>query len=834
MKNQQITSNFIDSGLIQSIVITSDPQYPWTPCTDGYDWPDGNIDGTHCKTPVAKTCTAYDKDSENLINEQYDSINSYANTVGKDKISVIINGDITNYGHGNQWNKMLSIFKTQFYNKNITYYYGLGNHDMLNNQKRKGSEGCANDGCFRDSIYHMYGKDHNSRDQPNVPYEYSYEVKPIGSNSRRGSFSYYFDCRNILCIQLNNFPTMPDHYSDGDKLHFTTKNVISWLKNILDNRKGPVIINLHSPDNSWRDRGGDGEPENMMANQQFVNFINEYNNIVAIFAGHYHYTTGRYPSRYGFKAPMFLSGSAMFKSYLILEQYNNRLEIYLVCGNNWSKKTLIDTINTLSIDNKEYFSSSQSFITLKDLEKITQQVHSLFSSTSFTELTSTVSSYQIDQVAMKVNALSIEFFGKERTSLRKLVNKAKQLMRARNLLVGGDFETLDTWLLGNGANIANNSALFKNNYLFLSANDTSDLSSYAYQKIDESKLKQYTRYKVSGFIGHSQYLELSLSHYGNEINKLLNIPYAEEIPISSDSNPNYRVPNPCGGNSNQPDFRFFSYNINIGELHLELNAGIELGLRVSPNGFATISNLEIVEERPLNETEIQKVRKKEPKWKILFEKEHTQTHIFLESITNQINAFFKNADLNDEILPHITYQELYNIVLPKLSTLLKLRQWFKKDNEGKSYMILQPLKEALERVFMHVEKQNLIHNNDFTNNLTAWFIEGDAQIITLENGNFALQLSNWDSSVSQAVDILDFDEENDYQLLIRAKGKGTVTIEHGEELETIEIPSNSDFYFHKSEPFSFQSASFVLQLQSENSEFIVEYVGIIEVPKKNE
>lgn len=89
-----------------------------------------------------------------------------------------------------------------------------------------------------------------------------------------------------------------------------------------------------------------------------------------------------------------------------------------------------------------------------------------------------------------------------------------------------------------------------------------------------------------------------------------------------------------------------------------------------------------------------------------------------------------------------------------------------------------------------------------------------------------------DATASQAVNILDFDEKKEYQLIVRAKGDGSITIQHGEEVETIEIRSHYGFYFHQSEPMSFETSSLILQLQSEDSEFIVDHIELIELPKE--
>lgn len=67
-----------------SLVFTSDPQYPWTDKTDN-----GNFEDENTKKNI----------SEQLIKEQYDDVNSYNNSTNNN-FNIIINGDITAFGHG--------------------------------------------------------------------------------------------------------------------------------------------------------------------------------------------------------------------------------------------------------------------------------------------------------------------------------------------------------------------------------------------------------------------------------------------------------------------------------------------------------------------------------------------------------------------------------------------------------------------------------------------------------------------------------------------------------------------------------------------------------------
>lgn len=463
------------------------------------------------------------------------------------------------------------------------------------------------------------------------------------------------------------------------------------------------------------------------------------------------------------------------------------------------------------------------FEQVSDLEKITTQVYMLFKSSLYEELDPKVSSYQINQVALKVMALSNEKFCEEKRLLRKLVNKANQLLEARNLLVGGNFETTQNWVLGTNAYINYDSFLFNGNYLSLQP-ASGFFTSYAYQKIDESTLKPYTRYKVSGFIGQSNQVELIISRYGKEIDKILNVPYAGPLPITADASITCCAPEIDQCDGGQSDSHFFNYSIDVGALHPELNPGIEIGLKiVQSNGNITISNLEIIEERPLTEMEIQTVNRKDQKWKREKLLECASISELLQPIINQIDSLFKDANWYNDILPHVTYQTLKNIIVPDLP---KLKHWFIDDLPGEYYEIEQKMKEALKHAFTQLDEKNLIYNGDFTTNLIDWQIEGDARMKVLENNALALQLSNWDSSVSQSIDILEFDEDKAYKLRVYAQGSGTIQFGNCED-EAIQFNTNS--FVYKEKIIYFDTPSINLHIQSEGPEFVVSSIDLVEL-----
>ncbi|WP_197378179.1 insecticidal delta-endotoxin Cry8Ea1 family protein, partial [Bacillus thuringiensis] len=466
-------------------------------------------------------------------------------------------------------------------------------------------------------------------------------------------------------------------------------------------------------------------------------------------------------------------------------------------GKNFNRVTVkisdLDDSGTIYLENlivNELTNQPSQFTAPEDLEKITNQVNQLFSSSSQTELAHTVSDYKIDQVVLKVNALSDDVFGVEKKALRKLVNQAKQLSKTRNVLVGGNFEKGHEWALGREATMVANHELFKGDHLLLPP--PSLYPSYAYQKIDESKLKSNTRYTVSGFIAQSEHVEVIVSRYGKEVHDMLDVPYEEALPISSDESPNCCKPAACQCSScdgSQPDSHFFSYNIDVGSVQSDVNLGIEFGLRIAkPNGFAKISNLEIKEDRPLTEKEIKKVQRKEQKWKKAFDQEQAELATTLQPTLDQINALYQNEDWNSSLHSHVTYQHLSAVVLPALP---KQRHWFMEDREGEHYGVTQQFQQALDRAFQQIEEQNLIHNGSFANGLTDWTVTGDAQL-TIFDEDPVLELAHWDASVSQTIEIMDFEEDTEYKLRVRGKGKGTVTVQHGEEeLETMTFNTTS-------------------------------------------
>lgn len=284
-----------------SLIFTSDPQYPWTDKTDSGEYEDQSTK---------------EKRSEQMIKEQYYDINSYTNSTSNIS-NIMINGDITAYGHIWQWEKMNSLMALL----NRPYYMGLGNHDIENNQ-----DDSFNDSSFLCSLSNL----NYFKLKSNIP------INDISFG--RSSQNYAVELPgNIFALQLNNDPTM-DYISTWDKTRGIVPN-LDWIENQLRyayDKGYNIIINVHKP-NNWK----------YGPNELFKTMLKKYN-VKAVFAGHYHYNIGKqtqYKDYFG-DVPVYLSGSSSQKKYLITEYTDSEMKIYTVTDNKWNNsKTLNSTIS---------------------------------------------------------------------------------------------------------------------------------------------------------------------------------------------------------------------------------------------------------------------------------------------------------------------------------------------------------------------------------------------------------------------------------------------------------------------------------------------------------
>ncbi|MGF6710160.1 cytolysin (calcineurin-like family phosphatase) [Luteibacter sp. W1I16] len=310
---------------VRTMIVTSDPQYPWTAKTDA---------------GIPQSDAERNAESEALIEEQYRSIVAYRAARPGQEIPVFINGDITAYGHGDERRVMARLLRTLGGNVHI----GLGNHDYENNIRRDNGSGCYNNGCARDSITDL--SRHVTSKHGVVSFDFSVQPGAF-STHYQGSLAYAFNAPGldrVLNLQLHNHPLYAVSFDTTEGIlpaRYEIESSVPWLGNILqeymsvppfgtrdDRAYDFAIVHVHDPDRF------DGDFARTVADAD----------VAAIFAGHLHRRLGYHRSVAG--VPVFLSGSASQRTYLVVEHDTDEavLRVYGVRDNDPEHKHLIDTV----------------------------------------------------------------------------------------------------------------------------------------------------------------------------------------------------------------------------------------------------------------------------------------------------------------------------------------------------------------------------------------------------------------------------------------------------------------------------------------------------------
>ena len=312
-------SEILGSTAIKAFVVTSDPQYPWTAKTD---------DG------ISESESARKAASQALIIQQYMDINDYAANLPS-TTPVIINGDVTAFGHAWQWEEM----KKLMVRLRSPYYYSMGNHDIENNL----DDTFRNNAVF-ESLYDLKGHLLSKVNSINSIENVNLMQSRVGANRyhAEGNLNYSFNYDNIHFIQLNNDPTW-SFYADQGALQgiWNYTKGLDWLEDDLKRASeyGQVIIvSVHKP-NGWKK----ASESDITA---FKNMLAKYG-VTAVFAGHYHKLCGLrtdYKKFFG-DIPVFLSGSSSQRKYLIAEYNNEKIDVFAVENNNHHAKRKVSTLD---------------------------------------------------------------------------------------------------------------------------------------------------------------------------------------------------------------------------------------------------------------------------------------------------------------------------------------------------------------------------------------------------------------------------------------------------------------------------------------------------------
>lgn len=303
----------------RAFVFASDPQYPWTPASD---------DG------LEQSSSERDQQSRLLIDRQYASIARYRTSKGGLGIPVMINGDITAFGH--QWQREV-IYPLLKQHLQDNYYFGLGNHDYVNN-----INDTLNNAAARDSVLDLIEFHRERVDTQHLHYE-----RNAIQDSYTGSLAYSISFGQVRLVQLNNQPTYRTTFTSGwawpleRHFRFEIDHSLDWLEVQLKEAHAhgqTLLLNLHQP-SEWQAQSDELE--------RFKHMINRYQ-VAAVFAGHHHKEAGawyRDIKHYG-KVPVFLSGSASQSSYLLAEltEDGRTLVVKLVTENDWKAARILDEL----------------------------------------------------------------------------------------------------------------------------------------------------------------------------------------------------------------------------------------------------------------------------------------------------------------------------------------------------------------------------------------------------------------------------------------------------------------------------------------------------------
>ncbi|MGJ8743656.1 RICIN domain-containing protein [Polaribacter sp.] len=299
-----------DPGI--SMVFASDPQWAWTAKTDA-----GTTETEAEKEKEATTL------NENHVKSMNSLISSLKNVKG-----VIINGDLTAYGHSKEFEP----FKKIYAKLKAPMYLGLGNHDYGNNVDNTYENNSANR-MVNYMVEHI-----KSNGATNSDYKVSSAYQfPNVETTTTGSLSYSWDIGNIHFVQLQNYPiytrSWSNYVSIGAAKRRTVKitSSLNWLATDLAKARNSgkiIVLNFHDSDEHWGDYY-DNTKLNSLSNE-FKGLLSTYK-VAAVFVGHYHSSLGkrtppRRPSTYG-TTPVFYCGSASQSKYLLVNFKGNKMSV---------------------------------------------------------------------------------------------------------------------------------------------------------------------------------------------------------------------------------------------------------------------------------------------------------------------------------------------------------------------------------------------------------------------------------------------------------------------------------------------------------------------------
>lgn len=248
--------------------------------------------------------------------------------------ALIINGDLTSYGHGHEWADFYSA-TTKI--TTIPILYGLGNHDIFNNMND-----CWENNCTVRSFMNFY---YDTVSRPGLVsfdarYNYGYHFPEI-RETLEGSLSYASDIDGVVIIQLNDYqydmnPQSVNQYVSGEGKRFVINRYqdfeYSWLQEQLHKAREQgkvIIVNQHRYN----------------ADAGRLNEILDRYDVKLRFSGHYHRSSNDFGVVH--HNDFIQSGSSARGEYLklVIDKGENVARVYKSTGKNSPETTLFKEIN---------------------------------------------------------------------------------------------------------------------------------------------------------------------------------------------------------------------------------------------------------------------------------------------------------------------------------------------------------------------------------------------------------------------------------------------------------------------------------------------------------
>ncbi|MFV1457081.1 pesticidial crystal protein, partial [Bacillus mycoides] len=214
----------------------------------------------------------------------------------------------------------------------------------------------------------------------------------------------------------------------------------------------------------------------------------------------------------------------------------------------------------------------------------------------------------------------------------------------------------------------------------------------------------------------------------------------------------------------------FSFFIDTGDLHFNENLGITLLFKISnPNGYATLGNLEVIEEQPLTDQNIQYVTEKENKWKQITNKQQTETEQSYSQAQQAVNDLFLNGP------SHMLQLETTLLDISMANSLIDAipyvyNKWLPNE-PGINYNLFINLKNQISQAYTLYNNRNSIQNGNFMNGTTNWSTSPHVEIQQIDDIT-VLVIPNWSAQVSQDIQL---EPNHRYLLRVVAKKEGPGT-----------------------------------------------------------